>query len=522
MDEQSLEKTKVLYIIRSKENTLVAVESFLHNRNFEIQSSTNATTAYEEIKASQPDFVLISLNNPHPKILMFPQLLAQVINPDRIIIFADMLTAAVTKSLSQAKINKKYILYPPLSGPAVERMTLKILKDEDAAKRAADKPDTQRLSSSDSVTSGGFDNISIKGSSAVKDTVVISSGAFQNDNEIVSRTKGLTFFDSGSIREKRLVSEDLGETNTTGLGSQEELEASNSNTAAESWGSETSGKATKGTRSKINTGNKKQTGGSRLGETESDQSSKQARFKTSALSRSAPVDFSESLLIRGTEEAFEFATTVVQKAESETLAPAISNIACLIVESAKVSGYLIVAYGKDRQIDKEFIQNLRSKLVLYMRENGDKDFTSEQGLELTVEPTRFSDWALEQAEFLRKSIHKGNEVAIAFFPELATEIPLEISDHEKMLEIDIDNLVLDHEVDFDLYLHMPKNGKFIMHTRKSRVFSKERKSRLQAKDIQKLFVRTDSSENVRRYRVRTFLNQKIAALRGPEPTADGR
>jgi hypothetical protein len=488
MQEQVLEKTKVLYIIRSKENTLVAVESFLLNRNFEIRSSTNATTAYEEIKASQPDFVLLSLNNPHPKILMFPQLLAQVVNPDRIIVFADMLNAAITKTLSQAQGNKKYILYPPLSGPAVERMTLKILKDEETAKKAAaDKTDTQRQSSSDSIVSGSLENISVKGSSGSKDTVVISSGGFQNDNEIVSRTKGLSFSDSGSVREKSLSADDSGDAEMSSLTSRDELGASQTKMTMESEGTEVGRRKTAKSRSKLG----------------------------------APVDFSKSLLIRGTEEAFQFATTVEQKVESESLETAVSNVACLIVESAKVSGYLIVAYGKDRQIDEEFIQNLRSKLVLYMRENGDKDFTSEQGLELTVEPTRFSDWALEQAEFLRKSIHKGSEVAIAFFPELATEIPLEISDHEKMLVIDIDNLVLDHEVDFDLYLHMPKNGKFIMHTRKNRSFSKERKSRLQTKEVQKLFVRTDSSESVRRYRVRTFLNQKIAALRGGEPTNEG-
>ena len=37
-------------------------------------------------------------------------------------------------------------------------------------------------------------------------------------------------------------------------------------------------------------------------------------------------------------------------------------------------------------------------------------------MSLNIKKVDFEDWALEYADFLRKSVHDGEEIAMAFFP----------------------------------------------------------------------------------------------------------
>jgi hypothetical protein len=219
----------------------------------------------------------------------------------------------------------------------------------------------------------------------------------------------------------------------------------------------------------------------------------------------------DSIIVRGTEEALSEAVDhrtgkKISKIEKAT------NIACIEIKSNRFSGYLVCAMGKNRKIDNQLMNLAKQRLFTFLKNNGEK-VKEDDSLALKLQEVDFTDWALEQAEFLRRSIHDGNEIAMAFFPSAQNDIKLEDSASEKMLQLDLKDLKEDTALEFDLYMFMPQNNKYLLYTPKGQPFYGGQKDRLSTKGVTHMHLRKDSAHSVKKYHAQNFLNDKIASYK---------
>jgi hypothetical protein len=190
----------------------------------------------------------------------------------------------------------------------------------------------------------------------------------------------------------------------------------------------------------------------------------------------------------------------------------IDNCLCLSVEAGVLRGFLVAAMAPNRRFDIPLITRIQKKLLEYLRKEGLAVNSSDEHMEITIRPVYFEAWAVEKAEFLKKSVHQGSEIALAFFPVDRVKPNIGPSKSEDMISVDIDDLVDDTPVSFDVFIHFPVNNKYILYVPKGRTFNTAQKQRLKAKGVTQMHTNKDATSEVNRYHVQNTLNESIERL----------
>lgn len=235
---------------------------------------------------------------------------------------------------------------------------------------------------------------------------------------------------------------------------------------------------------------------------------------------------SESIIVRGTQRALDETVRVKEghRDEDTQKVSSATNVACLIIESAKFSGYLVAALGKDRKVDEKFVNLIKDRLCRFLKESGEQ-VDSENSMSLKIKKVDFEDWALEYADFLRKSVHDGEEIAMAFFPFAEAKTEVGESASVDMGSVKIDELQGDVTVEFNLYIHLPSNNKYILYTPRNSTFYGNQKERLSKMGVTHMHVKRTELQDVSKYRAQNYLNSKIEEFqnrrrgRDPAPAA---
>lgn len=614
-DSKRVADTFSIFILKIKPDSMKQAETFLRNRKWTIGSGTGLREALAYIIQKQPEFVMIAADHPNKKVKILPRLLAQAF-PVKVFAFAEGQSGASIASIHE--MGQEYNLFPPVSGPAIERIILKIKRDEE--KRIADinsqsSSDTSNTLGSNGAPDGGSGIIRLEGAaqnpeeaqkSFEKARAALSqlvngdgessdsatgpgsnlaySGGLQDPNSepSSSRASGIAYMgsaqDSENTPEKKggfAYMGGLGDSNqstpnkgsasginpATGLpidpseiqksgmaymgglssnensGPTDQQGPSNGsgfnymggmgpNTAGTS-GTQNSGPGKKGDffpqglDSDEENGNGFDFGGSKkkaqvpIFEQDPKKEDLKNRSPNYKYGR-PPGERADSIIVRGTQTALDESVSLKDKPGSINEVKNSSHAACIIVESERFSGYLVAALGENRQIDKSFIDLVKTRLFSFLKAHGEIIKEQDDSMSIKIEQVDFEGWAVEQAEFLRKSIHDGDEIAMAFFPTQETTIKLEESVSEKMLKMDIRELKEDTAVEFDLYIYMPENNKYLLYTPEGRPLYGVQRDRLKDKGVTHMHLRKESSHNVKKYRAQNFLNEKIQAFKAAQ------
>jgi DNA-binding response OmpR family regulator len=218
-------------------------------------------------------------------------------------------------------------------------------------------------------------------------------------------------------------------------------------------------------------------------------------------------DKRETIMGRATEKALE--DSVVNKDEEiVTQVSDSSNVACIIVESERFSGYLVAAMGKNRKIDHKFVQSIKDRLFKFLKDSGEES-KEEQNMEIKIKQVDFEDWALEYADFLRRSVQNGEEVAMAFFPFADAKTTMGDSASAEMGAVKLDDLHGDLQVEFNLYIYLPANNRYVLYTPKGSKFYGNQKNRLATMGVTHLHMRKSEAQDLSKYRAQNYLNSKI-------------
>lgn len=513
-------ESRTIFIIKRHQNSLKQIETYLRNRNWNVQSTDDIKQAIVLILKAQPKFVLVSVEHPHPKASFLPKILNQAIHC-HILPYAEISSPKILKKLND--VGAAHILFPPVSGPAIDRMLNSILiKEKD--------PQNQNESS-----------IQVKGSlkKNESDKTIVAKGKIDPAALAKMFSDEKTESDEGEqIIQKGMG---IGELHSTEQGPPGPARTSSVHLHTDSAGN--LGDVLPEDKTEIQSHSKKEESSVTELAKEKKQSEELVEQNSlGAVSTLEPthagVDAHPQNELQNQGEQPPVQTTdhnpnpkphlsLARDVETKPRTinhqdeyrielepvPSITRVACLMVRSLKFSGYLLVSISSEKKIDINFIANLRLNLFRFLREKG-QVVTSEDELELKLEAVQFQDLASNYIDFLQKSISSDKEVTMAFLPNKKIDIKLEKAPTEDMFGLDLHQLDGDTNVEFDIYIYLPVNNKYLLFTPKGNILYENQKDRLLKRSISRVYVPKNSEPDVRRYKIRNDLNKMIGSSQG--------
>lgn len=563
MAEEELPKT--MLILKANPASLGVVENFLRNRGWKLFSTANMKEALVQLVQQKPTYVLIAVDHANKKVRTLPRVLAQAF-PVAVIAFAEQSNSTTYTLLNEAFTD--YKVYPPVTGPAIERCVNKYLKDQQvkvqnkSANSEFNKGEGSEKDDVIAIRGGGKGDITIKSENGFgSNATSILSQLLGEDFGAVTATGGNSAAKDGggqvfarSVDDEDAGSAAVGGTQTGNSGNAMASGGMMTKNGDSANGSQagmirTDAQVQKGVAGKMNTltPDTEGTSGSSVmqegtgaktsmvgpdgktvdpsqprGMPAEGLGSREYRRSQAAPSwgpagnderrarlikeKTARSDANQTLIAQGTQKSL-LESVVVKEGPTQSVEIA-TNVFCIVIESERFSGYLVAAMGKDRKIDPEFITTVKKRLFKFLRDNGE-EVGEEDAMGLKIKQVDFEPWALDYADFLRKSVHEGHEVAMAFFPRKPAKTVLEDSEHHEMAKIDIKELKGDAEVNFDLYVYLPANNKYVLYTPKGGIFYSKQMDRLQKQGITHMHVQKDAVRDVSKYRAESYLNTLV-------------
>ena len=336
---------KTLLILKSNASSLKSAESFLLNRDWEIVSTTNFKEALVTIMTKQPAFILISMEYPHPKITAIPKILKQSF-PLCFIAYAEGSTKQAIDLVQSSGL--EYMLFPVVTGPAIERTVNKYYKDQ-LSKMPTDTNGHKFSSQSGTENS---DSYRFKSTGQAGESQDINVRSSFHDEEFKKKLFSMLGVDAQD------QAEELG------------VLRSNENTDQVSQSVDGSDSAISEL-SKLSGGNRTQNETLNLKRPTVmgfDPKNAKSNFYSKKIDHDNATD---SVIVQGTKEAIESSVDFGTGEVSENVDQA-SNVACIMIESTRFSGYLVAALGKDKKIDEEFIKMIQDRLVKFLKLNGEQ------------------------------------------------------------------------------------------------------------------------------------------------------
>ena len=214
------------------------------------------------------------------------------------------------------------------------------------------------------------------------------------------------------------------------------------------------------------------------------------------------------MISRAAQEALEKTVNKTRAAYVEKVENS-SEMSCIVVESTRFEVYLVAAIGHNRQPEAALIQGLRQRIFHFLRVNGEHINEDDEPMLVTLKKVDFKGWADAEAEFLRKSEHNQEEVSIAFFPRTNIHPHFEDSPDVKMVKIKMEDLKADVPVDFNLYIYLEENQKYVRYTAKGAKFQAHQKERLERQGLRHMHVFKTEIAGFNKYRAQNYLNDKI-------------
>lgn len=523
---------KILFLTKEA-NSLTSTAQFLSGRDWEVGRANQLREAIAYLIQNMPQYVVIAADHPHPKVKVLPSILQQAFGV-HVLVYVETPTVAAIAAL---KTLEKYAqILPPISGPAVERALNKLTRD---ATQAAAQRSIHRSSLSSTGSDSESEHLIISSQSSAKEALAQLFGGEGNSESDLA----------GLIRNSSLpnLQAKQNATPSTEQGISESFAEYEERMAREKQGQlddpTPTGSNPKNSPGEpkefkpISAGRNPNFDGYINGEDPQSPNNKidlpipqpksGVAFIAPAPRPGEKLQYNqtyagqknksgvESLIVKGAKEALE-ASTVKEstKPQIETLQKS-QNAICIMIESSRFNGYLVAALGKNRRLDDEFIYSVQNRLYTFLKNQGET-LRQEETLDIKLKPVDFEGWALEEAEFLRKSIHKGDEVAMAFFPTRNLKQDLRESHQEDMVQFFIDDLKPDTPVLFDVYIYLPANNKYILYTPQGGVFLSQQKDRLKSKGVFSLHMRKNQVSDLKRYQAQNYLNEKITDFENKE------
>lgn len=491
------EPNKSILIIKSEFASLLSSENYMSKREWTMRTTHKLTDAILYITRYQPKFIMISMDHENKNIKSFIRMLMQSF-PDRVIVYAEKPHVLTYHYFNE--LGSNYNIYPPVSGPAIERTLLAYYKGQLSQGtpeiRIFKGPQWNKLSENE--------HWMYKGKRPVVEKQLISNAKARELLTLVGEEIPAPSVDHSAVQTKKSTADNSAEQATpatkklTAVQEAPELKLKSKEGAPEA---EPVGKVTTIETDVAASGDLLAASlDAAIAEAELTRANQEERILRGF--------HYESLISRAAQEALEKTVHKTRAAYIEKVENS-SEMSCIVVESTRFEGYLVAAIGHNREPEAAFIQGLRQRIFHFLRVNGEHINEDDEPMLVTLKKVDFKGWANAEAEFMRRSEHNQEEVSIAFFPRTNIHPHFEDSPDVKMVKIKMEDLKADVPVDFNLYIYLEENKKYVRYTAKGNKFQAHQKERLERQGLKHMHVFKTEIAGFNKYRAQNYLNDKI-------------
>lgn len=214
-----------------------------------------------------------------------------------------------------------------------------------------------------------------------------------------------------------------------------------------------------------------------------------------------------SLLAEKVLEAIKNSTKPSNKIEHKI--EELKEVKALTVHSSRFNGYLLLASAKGIHANEETFKSIKEHLMVLLDKVGEKLLNLEE-LDLDLHGLKLDVWAQEHAEFVISSSHEGQEILCAFISTVGTLPKVKENADPKMITIGVDDLHADTKSKFNLYLHLPKNNKYIRYLRPGDTIINQHVEKFEKHNLNDLHIKKEELKSFKEY----FAANKLATLSG--------
>lgn len=473
----SPETSKVLLFITDLPDQLKSVIAFLKKRNYDVHTVSELKDSVTKIFELQPEFVFLAWDHSDRKVTTFAKLLTQTTSSP-IIPFINKNTKDSILRFGACPLNPK--LYPPLSGPAVERLVLKtgiddrkLVRDRDRSATTAEELKKAQQILVDSLNQDTTDqnevllsesppvpdDLDIKMPAAPVLTTEDISAQISSHNHNLSQPKRelepsqIEGFKKNLDDHLKLPLENI-------LANHEEAKAFNGSP-----------------------GYQKSNLIIQKGAPSSMKNSTHMMFRTASDNKPT--------LARG---------------QNEVLAPA-HFIYCLSLVSEKWCGYFMVSTSTlldFTQIDLAFSDWIKMQMAV-------GEINESQYFELhNLEPEEWSD-IKKQSDFTEQMQIQEHHFELCFLRVSPDDMKILLSDDNNYIRIATEGVPTDLPLDFGLWLHLPENKKYLLYTPQHSPLDEKQKQRLLQNHVDTLFTSLEHEKFYRYYLLKKNLQHVLEA-----------
>lgn len=496
---------KLLYFIKSADSNLSAVETFLNKRNFDVRSETDMKEALSQIIELQPDFVFLAWDHENTRAQQLPGFINQTSAASVVIPFITNNTKEASRKLNICPLNPK--LYPPLSGPAIERLVLKFQKgSQDSPLQyiqqvKSKNQNIDELVKIKSLAMARFDSNtteSVEKSDSLGSIESQSSAAdFQQSQKNVRRRNSIfkaaqqLKLDNSAIEElkksfQQQVQEPLENLMQT---LSESAEVSTQSQSPDSFINSSGVIIQKGVASSDGFGTILQ----------KDMSDPNGLGTVLQIDDAVNPPLGNVALLEQQSTSGYGALETRPGTDESTAGTGFTDFSayCMSMISENWCGYLIITTAVKLDfsaIDLIFFDWVRSKFVNLL-EFDESDYFEFKSLSADV-LARLT----EQSDYSESIQIMNQDLRVSFFPVAPEKMQLLLNEEETLIRMPTEDIPAGQELPFSLHLHLPVNQKYLVYTQAHQALTDEQKKRLLNNKVLNLYTPLENEKEYKRFK----------------------
>ncbi len=447
-----------IFFVKAYPRDLLAVESYLLKRGYDVASESNVKDAIFKIIQFNPAVLFIAWDHPHEKIHTICKFIVQSV-VTTVVPYVESPSKEQIRNLDSSGFIHR--VYPPLSGPAIIRAILKIEKELAPVKKPG-----RKLSTYQEEIDPGF--------AYMPDEKLIADNLqdFLNREEKAKQSKTLYMPGLASGQRTDLLLDQTPGTHRTDIVLDQKPR----------------GQLLKNNQSKLK--------------------SLELKKMDESLRNSLKEEFQNIIKERIVEMSQTYRES---EATVDSEKNSFSKLVCLVIQSDSWCGYLLVASDIKMapQDYQAILQSWLQNQLVNMNEITENDY-----FDIHLENSENIDlksWAEEKADYLERLEVDTHEVLVSFFSIDPKHLIIEVNDSYEMLEVPLELISANKKLALSLFLHLPDNKKYILYTPAEQMLSLQQKTKLTEKSIQKLYTPLNFEKELNKLKAETFLNSSLKA-----------
>lgn len=179
------------------------------------------------------------------------------------------------------------------------------------------------------------------------------------------------------------------------------------------------------------------------------------------------------------------------------------------IVSESLKGYMFSIMEDFESVSETIAQTIDGRLVQALTEEIDGVFEIHR-IKMDIEAFDFKHW-IESTEGAMSSFAvDDNVVTWGFVTNHSNSVEFLPNDEdEEMVGVDLSEIQPEQRIKNDLYLHMPKNGRFILYTRKDGHLLDDQFTKLKSCDVEKLHLKKEDISSFKDYKVEKDIRNMV-------------